>query len=52
MKLIEDCPRTAMLTFLLAHGAGTAMDHPWLSTVAAGLAQGGARRPFRIPLHG
>ena len=43
MNLIEDCPGTATLTFLLAHGAGTAMDHPWLSTVAAGLAQGGVR---------
>ena len=43
MHLIEDCPGTATLTFLLAHGAGTAMDHPWLSAVAAGLALGGVR---------
>lgn len=30
-------------TIVLAHGAGAPMDHPWMQTVAAGLAQQGLR---------
>ena len=43
MNLIEEGPKSATVTFILAHGAGTPMDHPWLSAVAAGIASGGHR---------
>ncbi|MEO6397205.1 MAG: alpha/beta family hydrolase [Tepidiformaceae bacterium] len=38
MDLIEDGSPLASLTLLLAHGAGTPMDHPWLSAFAGSVA--------------
>ena len=41
MDLLHDGPADAPLTLVLAHGAGTLMDHPFLETVARGLAEAG-----------
>jgi predicted alpha/beta-hydrolase family hydrolase len=38
-----DGPSDAPLTLLLAHGAGAGMDHPFLTTIATGLAACGWR---------
>lgn len=38
-----DGPKTAGLTLLLAHGAGAAMDSPFMETMARGIAKGGVR---------
>lgn len=40
---LVDGPAAAAATLLLAHGAGTPMDSPFLATIAAGLAQRGWR---------
>lgn len=36
-------PKTAKRTFIFAHGAGGAMDTPWMTRVARGLAEQGIR---------
>jgi len=41
--LLIDGPREAAHTIVLAHGAGAAMDSPFMSTVAEGLARNGIR---------
>lgn len=38
-----DGPKTAGLMLLLAHGAGAAMDSPFMETMAKGIAKGGVR---------
>ncbi len=43
MNLLTDGPESAPLTLLLAHGAGTPMDHPFLNAVAEGIASAGIR---------
>jgi len=40
---LTDGPREAAITVVLAHGAGAAMDSPFMNTVAAGLAREGLR---------
>ena len=42
-EVIVDGPDGAAATFLFAHGAGAPMDHPWMDTVAGGLAAAGIR---------
>ena len=41
--MLADGPADAPLSVLLAHGAGAGMDHPFMATVAAGLAARGWR---------
>ena len=41
MDLLHDGPHDALATLVLAHGAGTPMDHPFLEAVAQGLAAAG-----------
>ncbi len=41
--LVFDGPDDADLTIALAHGAGGAMDSPFMATIAAGLARAGLR---------
>jgi len=41
--LLIDGPREAAHTIVLAHGAGAAMDSPFMDTVAEGLARNGIR---------
>ncbi|MGZ5034478.1 MAG: alpha/beta family hydrolase, partial [Usitatibacter sp.] len=36
-----DAPRDATLCYVLAHGAGAGMTHPFMESIAAGLAQRG-----------
>lgn len=43
MDLLLDGPADAPATLLLAHGAGAAMDSPWMDTVTALLADRGVR---------
>lgn len=44
MPILVDEPSTPPLaTFLFAHGAGAPMDHPWMTRVARGIAEGGVR---------
>jgi hypothetical protein len=38
-----DGPKSARLTLILAHGAGAAMDSPFMETIAKGLAKAGIR---------
>jgi hypothetical protein len=42
MVIVDEIPG-AKHTFLFAHGAGGAMDHPWMTRVARGIAEGGVR---------
>ncbi|MCA8974800.1 MAG: alpha/beta hydrolase [Planctomycetes bacterium] len=42
-ELLIDGDDSAPVTVVLAHGAGAGMEHPWLQTVAAGLAGHGLR---------
>ena len=50
ISFLDDGPRDAACTLLLAHGAGGAMDTPFLSTMAQGLAALGIRvRRFEFP---
>ena len=43
IAFLEDGPRRAAYTLVLAHGAGTPMDHPSLAAIAQGVAAGGIR---------
>lgn len=43
ISFLFDGPISAPLTFAFAHGAGTPMDHPFMETVAKGIAAGGFR---------
>src|ERR1051326_2339572 len=43
MDFLIDGPKSAKRTFLFAHGAGGAMDTPWMTRVARGLAEHGIR---------
>lgn len=43
MDFLTDGPKSAKRTFLFAHGAGGAMDTPWMTRVARGLAEQGIR---------
>jgi len=43
LELRLDGPESAEVTVVLAHGAGAAMDHPWMERAAAGLAARGLR---------
>jgi predicted alpha/beta-hydrolase family hydrolase len=43
MQFMTDGPGDAALSVLLAHGAGTPMDHPFLEAVARGMADAGYR---------
>ncbi len=43
MDFLTDGPKSAKRTFLFAHGAGGAMDTPWMTRVARGLAEHGIR---------
>ncbi len=43
LELLVDGPADADVTVLFAHGAGAGMQHPWMATVAAGLADMGLR---------
>lgn len=43
LELLVDGPADADVTILFAHGAGAGMQHPWMATVAAGLAETGLR---------
>ena len=47
-KLIVDGLAGARLTLVLAHGAGAAMDSPFMSQVAKGVAAGGGVRVVRF----
>ena len=38
-----DGPARAKRTLVLAHGAGAPMDHPWMQTLAEGVAAAGVR---------
>jgi uncharacterized protein len=50
VSFLDDGPRTAGATLLLAHGAGGAMDTPFLNAMARGLAARGIRvRRFEFP---
>jgi uncharacterized protein len=42
-RFLFDGPADALLTLVLAHGAGAPMNSPFLNTVARGVAQGGLR---------
>ena len=42
-EFLVDGPAEARLTVVLAHGAGAAMDSPFMNTIAAGLAGAGLR---------
>jgi predicted alpha/beta-hydrolase family hydrolase len=42
-EFLIDGPARARLTVILAHGAGAAMDSPFMNTIAAGLARTGLR---------
>lgn len=43
MNYITDGPKTSKHVFLFAHGAGAAMDTPFMNTVARGMAEQGIR---------
>jgi len=43
VDFLIDGPKTAKRTFIFAHGAGGAMDTPWMTRVARGLAEHGLR---------
>jgi len=43
IDFLQDGPRRARHTLVLAHGAGTPMDHPSLTAIAEGIAAGGIR---------
>jgi hypothetical protein len=43
MDFLVDGPKTAKRTFVFAHGAGGAMDVPWMTRVARGIAEQGIR---------
>src|SRR5947209_18904586 len=43
MDFLIDGPKSAKRTFIFAHGAGGAMDTPWMARVARGLAEEGIR---------
>jgi uncharacterized protein len=43
MQVIVDGPENAKATYLFAHGAGGAMDTPWMTRVARGIAERGIR---------
>jgi hypothetical protein len=43
MDFLVDGPKRAKRTFLFAHGAGGAMDVPWMTRVARGIAEQGIR---------
>ena len=43
MPYLVDGPENAKHVFLLAHGAGAPMTHPWMTTVAQGLGEQGIR---------
>lgn len=43
MDFLVDGPKSAKRTFIFAHGAGGAMDTPWMTRVARGLAEHGIR---------
>ena len=43
MDFLIDGPKSAKRTFIFAHGAGGAMDTPWMTRVARGLAEEGIR---------
>ncbi|HEX7191406.1 MAG TPA: alpha/beta fold hydrolase [Thermoanaerobaculia bacterium] len=43
MHFLVDGPKKAERTFIFAHGAGGAMDTPWMTRVARGLAEHGIR---------
>jgi predicted alpha/beta-hydrolase family hydrolase len=43
MDFLVDGPKTAKLTFIFAHGAGGAMDTPFMTRVARGIAENGIR---------
>jgi predicted alpha/beta-hydrolase family hydrolase len=42
-SFLNNGPKDAPLTLALAHGAGAPMDHPFMETVAAGIAAAGFR---------
>src|SRR5260370_12988676 len=42
-QLIYDGPKDAAATLVLAHGAGAAMDSPFMNRIAAGVAEWGIR---------
>ena len=42
-RFLSDGPHDAPVTLVLAHGAGTPMDSPFLNTIAAGVAGDGSR---------
>jgi predicted alpha/beta-hydrolase family hydrolase len=42
-SLLTNGPRTAATTLVLAHGAGAAMDSPFMNTIAEGVAKNGIR---------
>ena len=43
MQSLTDGPKTAKHVFLFAHGAGSPMDHAWMSSVAKELGERGIR---------
>lgn len=43
MRLLTDGPDDATHVFLLAHGAGAPMDHPFMNSVARGMGECGIR---------
>jgi predicted alpha/beta-hydrolase family hydrolase len=43
-----DGPKRSSLTLLLAHGAGAGMDHPFMATIAAGIAKAAKIRVARF----
>src|ERR1043166_5586090 len=43
VDFLIDGPKTAKRFFIFAHGAGGAMDTPWMTRVARGLAEHGIR---------
>jgi uncharacterized protein len=42
-ELLFNGPKTAAITLVLAHGAGGAMDSPFMETIAEGIAKSGVR---------
>ena len=43
MRLLTDGPANAKHVFILAHGAGAPMTHPWMNTVAQAMGEQGIR---------
>jgi uncharacterized protein len=43
VRVLTDGPNASQHVFLFAHGAGSPMDHAWMTAVAKGMGEGGIR---------